>query len=108
MSESDEQPPTLNYASSDQAQARKYRNNAIVAAIFTCVGTVIAVPVVTFTTLASAWIGVPLGAGLALLVIFGGVRATRSPVHHGYGMGIWIGLGLAALIEGACFIVLSR
>src|SRR4051812_34404998 len=105
MSEPEEKPPTLNYGHPDAALARKYRSNAIVAAILTCIGTVIAVPAVTFVTLASAWVGIPLGAGLAVLVIWGGVRATRSPLHHGYGMGIWIGLGIAALIEGACFFV---
>ncbi len=52
--------------------------------------------------------GIILGAVVLFGVVAVAVKLTASPRYHGWGMGIWIGLGLTVLIEGTCFIIASH
>lgn len=47
----------------------------------------------------TAVVGIGALVGLNVLAY----RAYRNPRRRGVGLGIWIGLGVALLVEGACF-----
>jgi len=54
----------------------------------------------------TAWFPyVAIGGGVAALVLMNYVayREYRNPARRGYAFGIWIGLGIALLIQGVCF-----
>jgi len=42
------------------------------------------------------------------LYIWLSITLYRNPRRRGWAIGLWIGLGVAALIEGACFVSLTR
>ena len=45
-----------------------------------------------------------ISVGLAALFCMGWASVSyRKPTTHGLGIGLWIGFGVAVLIEGACF-----
>src|SRR5215213_1534143 len=105
---SDFHPPPLQYASprEDQLSAARMVLQAVVGCSLTC-GLIMG-GVVFGLLFAYASNGSVLYTTLAILVgalLFGaivaiGVRAHRHPKRRGWAMGIWIGIGLAALLEG--------
>jgi hypothetical protein len=45
-----------------------------------------------------------IGCAILLAMAIGiALRARRNPRRRGWAMGIWIGIGLACLLEGLCF-----
>jgi hypothetical protein len=48
-----------------------------------------------------------IGAGIVVLatMTFLSVRLYRSPLRRGCAIGMWIGAGIACLIEGGCFML---
>src|SRR4051812_36586030 len=111
MTESPEQPPKLDYSPPDPAQARSFLSQAVIAAIWTAA---------LLVTVIAAWLFVmyPLevggeyqnafaiiltvgvALGLLALLTWLSVHWYRVPRRRGVIVGLWIGVGLAALIEG--------
>jgi hypothetical protein len=95
--EEQERHDVLNYAAPDELPLLAARVCA--TAISTCI------LVVTIVALSI------LGGGLALLIvptlllllIVVAVKAGRIATGRSTSLGIWIGIGLAMLVEGACF-----
>jgi 4-amino-4-deoxy-L-arabinose transferase-like glycosyltransferase len=110
MAEEDEKPPTLDYAMADHLRSRRLVGQAIAGAILTCGGWMLAVffLILLAVSARSAAVSIVMGAGLLLATVIGATKATRNPARQGWGIGIWIGLGLAILIEGTCFIANMR
>ena len=56
-----------------------------------------------------AIVAIPVGICYVAGAISLGRKLYQNPVYRGWGMGIWIGLGLAVLVQGGCFlVVISR
>ena len=75
----------------------------IVISVVLCMGTVfIAILTIIGRNASSRPLFVIVG-GAALLINLWAFLAYRNQKTRGLGLGLWIGFGLAALIEGACF-----
>ena len=107
----DELPPPLEYASpqSDRLSAGRMVLQAVIGCTLTCgllVGAVFFGLLFGITGSGSTtYATIAIIAGVALLAGFVtlAIRARRDPNRRGWAMGIWIGIGLAALLEGICF-----
>jgi zinc transporter ZupT len=103
--------PPLEYASPREPELRAGRMalQAIVGCSLTCgllMGGVFFGLLFAFASGGStpyAILAIAIGAMLLGAVIALGVQAHRNPKRRGWAMGIWIGIGLAALLEGLCF-----
>lgn len=61
---------------------------------------------ILFAIAMSSWGAIiPVGGGMAGLsfLIRAAIRLQQVPMRRGWAIGIWIGLGLAGLLEGICF-----
>jgi hypothetical protein len=54
----------------------------------------------------AAWI--PCGLITVAALVGLSIVLYRNPRRRGWAVGLWIGVGLAALIEGACFYAVNR
>ena len=48
-------------------------------------------------------LGILIGVALLGSTIALAVGTARNPMRRGWAMGIWLGIGMAALLEGLCF-----
>ena len=99
-------PVPLEYrALRDEPRAPHVAVHAIVASILTTIVLVVSVFATIFACYAtqSSAIGIAVcGIGVAA-IIWLSVVLFRNPRRRGWALGLWIGVGLAMLIEGACF-----
>jgi len=106
MSDENNPPPTLNYSPSDRAQGGRLVGQAIAGAVTTTVVLMVIVAFILGMWTQSKAAGIVVGIGVLAGVALLGVKATASAAYHGWGIGIWIGLGITILIEGTCFIAM--
>jgi len=105
-------PPTLDYSRSGRPGKNAIIAHAICGAITTSVVT-FAVGLLLIVGIASGSIGgmigatiaIPLGLVYAGFVVALGKKLYRNPAHQGWALGIWIGLALAGLLAGGCFLL---
>ena len=105
--------PPLEYASpsDDQLSSGRMLFQAVLACGLTCgllMGSVFVLTFMAFIGSAgNSAIGVVIAIAVAGLILAGAIRLAirtrRDPMHRGWAMGIWIGIGLACLLEGLCF-----
>ena len=100
----------LDYASADHSRERKLVLQAVFGAILTCIVTVAVVFLLILLAFGVRSSVISIVAGVAYLLGLAHIsfRSYTNPSSRGWGMGMWIGAGLAMLIEGTCFIVNMR
>ena len=112
MSDQPNQPPLpLDYfPPRDEIRDRRFVAHAIVGSILTAIllvagvfGTII---LCLATNSSSVWIA-PCLLGVGLLILLS-IVLYRNPKRRGWAVGLWIGVGIAMLIEGACFYGVNR
>ena len=104
-------PPSLEYASPTEPQlsAARMVTQAAVGCSLTCgliMGSVLFGMLFAYASggpVSAAMVAVGMGVLLLGVIVAVSVRAYRNPLRRGWAMGIWIGIGLAALLEGLCF-----
>jgi hypothetical protein len=104
-------PPPLQYASprEDQLSGGRMALQAVLGCTLTCgllMGAVFFGILFGITGRGSTMFAtIAVVAGIALLAGFVAlaIRFRRQPLRRGLSMGIWLGIGLAALLEGICF-----
>ena len=109
--EENSQPPKLDYRTPEAPSSNVFKWNVAAGVLLSIVTVGVAVPVVligsydetTHTRLWVAWV-ILLALGGAIGVI--GWLGSRSLRWRGMGRGILIGLGVAVLLEGVCFLTL--
>ncbi len=110
--EEPEPPRKLDYNRDLSPSGNAIIAHAVCGTLTTCVVTIIIatllILLVAATSGAMAIVAVPVGICYVAGAISFGRKLYRNPVYRGWGMGIWIGLGLAALLQGGCFIIISR
>ena len=101
-----EPPPTLGYRAAAADRGGRSVAQIVGAALLTVlvVAGVIFAAAVTVSSM-RAMIGV--GALLVVLLIALALWLGRSPARRSLAMGIWIGLGVALLVEGVCWSLIS-
>ena len=106
------EPPRPGYRTPrDEEGGGRLVIQALAGCVLTCglvVGTVIAVLLMmaarsTEYDRVSWMIGLTICGGVLGALILLSIWARRRPAQRGWAMGIWIGLGVACLIEGLCF-----
>ena len=110
---SDLLPPQLEYASprDDQLSPGRMLFQAVLACGLTCgvlMGSVFVLVFVAYIGSAGhSASGAVVAIAVAGLILAGAIRLAirtrRDPMRRGWAMGIWIGIGLAFLLEGLCF-----
>ena len=101
--------PVLNYTSKGSIPHERPAGEVSPAQV--AVTAVIAAPILVVLTffgilciaLASAELGWVIIVGEVLAVNWWAFSLRKSERYRGVAMGLWIGFGVAALIEGACF-----
>ena len=94
----------LSYAAADLGADRFYIAQCIVAAAVSAALVVGS----GFAMLFLGGIGIFAGpVAVAVLLITAALRLRRIPRRRGLAAGIWIGIGLAVLLEGVCWFGLS-
>ena len=106
------EPPPLDYRNpADEADERRIVTQAVAGALLSCLALLGAVFVGILAMVARSTEYDPI-SWLILIGVVGGtlvglvaasVRMLRLPRQRGWSIGIWIGIGLAGLVEGACF-----
>ena len=115
MSQPPQEPRLLDYNSPDAARPARIIGQAMGTAIVTVLavvgfvfGSIIAIGFVSVATDSGGKVGLALAIVLALtalaLIVFLSRRWHTDPAARGRAIGLWIGLGVALLIEGTCFI----
>jgi uncharacterized membrane protein len=111
MDEQDRQP-TLDYVSPEVTRAEVSSGQVAGGVALSVMTIMAAVPL----SMATAYAHRDEGGGVYLLLILGGVLtvlnviavlARRERTRRGFAQGIWIGIGLAVLLEGVCFFLMS-
>ncbi len=108
MDDQDKQSPMLEYGHPDRSKQSLFVE-AISGAIVTCIVCIVAIVVLILIGSENTAVRNRFRRNSSCLaIVIVAVKLTASPRYHGWGMGIWIGLGLTVLIEGTCFIIASH
>jgi hypothetical protein len=99
------EPQPLDYHKPDAPHARRTVLSAIVTASVTVIGIV---PILGVAL--EGGIGSAIAAGTAMLALVGYLswRWYQIPAKRGRAVGLWVGVGLAVLLEGLCFASLQH
>jgi hypothetical protein len=102
-------PPPLDYRAREADQIEVSVRQAAGGCVLAC-AILFAAFLVGIAMAARGAIGAPvLLVAIAAIVVVGlAVQSQRNPARRGLAIGIWIGLGVALLIDGICFIGVIR
>jgi hypothetical protein len=116
MSEPPQEPQPLDYSPPDASQAKRI----IWQAVGTSILTAIAIIALAFADILglfigtngsdhggriAVWMTIALALGVIGVIGFLSRRWYQRPSLRGRAIGLWIGLGIAVLVEGSCFII---
>jgi hypothetical protein len=115
MTEQPDRPPKLDYVSPATSRPEISTQQVVGGCLLSVLAIGVTVPAVLVGGYAYAPRAQSAGAVAWLLIgaVIAGIGVIawsmhRSPRWRGLGQGLWIGLGVAILLEGLCFLTLMR